>query len=161
MQARRLSIRARTVRQTEQLLSLRDSLGLQVDDETLLSLAERAWSQGRNPAALFRWMLSHPESWGWVSDEDQARGRKRLRCQRRQPDKATRRSRSFPGSLVSSVQRRYGVFPDPRPSTGWEAEAEMTTRAYDRRIRRRARREKWEALLGVLVLGVALLWMFF
>ena len=159
MQARRLSIRARTLRQTEQLLSLRDSLGLQVDDETLLSLAERARSQGRNPVALFRWMLSHPESWGWVSDEDQARGRKRLRRQRRQPAKATRRI--LPSSSVSSVQRRHGVFPDPRPSTGWEAEAEMITRTHNQRIRRRARREKWETVLSVVVLAVTLLWLFF
>lgn len=59
-----MKITTRTLRETKKLLLLRDSLGLDVDDETLFALAERAWSEGKNPAALFRWMLRHPESWG-------------------------------------------------------------------------------------------------
>ena len=156
-----MRITTRTLRETKKLLLLRDSLGLDVDDETLLALAERARSEGKNPAALFRWMLRHPESWGWICDDERARARARLQKHIRRHARPAIGRRTNMDSLSFALKRRHRVFQPPPPSTGWEAEAAMIARAHDQRLRRRARRERWGRILSLVVLAGTLLWLFF
>lgn len=153
-----MKITTRTLCETKRLLSLRDSLGLDVDDETLLALAERARCKGRNPEALFRWMLRHPESRAWISDDDRARARQRLtRC--RPPAKPAIGKRTYADSLAFGLRRWHGTFASPQASSGWQAEAALIARAHDERLRRRVKRERWERVLHLVVVAGTLLWL--
>ena len=162
-----MRITRRDLPSTARVLTVRKLAAVELDDETLVALAERALAQGRKPAALFQWMLSHPESWAWVSEEDRAEARKRLSEHRRvkRGPKArpvhAKRSRTEWGSL--GLKRFYGVDINSKryASSGWEAEAQATAEAWERRLRRRAFRERVERLVGVLVVGLAVLWLFF
>lgn len=58
-----MRITRRDLTSTARLLAVRKLVAVELDDETLVALAERALTEGRKPAALFQWMLSHPESW--------------------------------------------------------------------------------------------------
>jgi hypothetical protein len=143
------------LRSTSRLLALRHELAPDLDTETLVALAERALADGRKPGALFQWMLSHPESWDWLRENDRAKARKRLRT-------VAEPRRSYFDSTLPGLKRHAGACIGRKrySSTGWELEAAAKWKAFEDRVRRRARRERWETLVGVAAVAFAVLWLF-
>ena len=149
-------IRVYDLRSTRRLLRLRSALAPELDGELFVALAQRALQDGRNPTALFRWLLRHPESWDWLSEKDLAEARKSLlRHPRRRVPRTARRTYSD-----CSVKRFCGVSIDRKrfTSAGWEAEAEAKGAALDKRLLRRETREKADMVVRALVLLATILW---
>lgn len=155
-----MRITTRTLRETKLLVSLRDRLGLEVDEETLLALADRAWSEGKNPGALFRWMLGHPESWKWLSDDDRARARRRIQKDLRRQERPAIGRRTHIDSIALALKRPHRVFQPPPPSTGWQAEAARIAGAHDENMRRHARNERWGRAVNFAIIAGVLAWLF-
>jgi len=143
---------------TKQTLALRDELAIDADDETALALSERAASKADNPPALLRWMLTHPESWNWITEEERVRARRRLGEVRRPTRPATTPSRT--DRRAWTLESRYRSFEPPAASTGWQEEAELIARMHDERLRRRDMRERWGRCFGAATIVLMLVWLF-
>ncbi len=147
-----------TLPNTEKLLAIRDELGIDADNETVLALAERAVARGDNPPALFRWMLMHPESWTWLIEQDRARARQRL--DNRTPAKLTTCRKTYAEWRAERLGRPQRTFGPPPASTGWQEEAKLIAQKHDERLTHEAQRERWGRAVALATLGSMLVWLF-
>ena len=154
-----MKITTTTLRKTKKLLAVRDALRIDADDETVLALAERAAAKGDNPPALFRWMLTHPGSWKWLTEQDRARANDRL-SELRPAAKTNARKQTYVDWLTTQPRRRQRGFGPPAATTGWQKEAEIIARMHDERLRQQERRERWGRGIALATLAAMFVWSF-
>ncbi len=131
-----------------------------------LALWERSLRTGRNPDALFAWLLRNPRSWASISDDERARARQRIRDyedvvqshRKSSPRQAVLRTRKdaleqAAHGAKSVVGRRVFVQSPEALMTG-----DGIARDHEHRIRERRARERRSRLTSLVVVVGAVLW---